>query len=97
MGKGGRKEILPDCTGVSTGVTLVNSGSKFDVSVGSLIWGWNGGGTFLSLKSSQLTLRKKAWLIISWASVGPDPSRSSGSLVNSFCSIDTESLGMWIG
>jgi len=34
---------LPDCTGVKTGVTLVNSESKLLVSVGPVIWGLNGG------------------------------------------------------
>lgn len=38
---------LPDCTGVRTGVTLVNSVSKLLVSVGLLMVGRNGGGTRL--------------------------------------------------
>lgn len=43
--KAGR--ALPDCTGVSTGVTLVNSWSKLLVSVALLMVGMNGGGTRL--------------------------------------------------
>ena len=35
---------LPDCTGVSTGVTLVNSWSKLEVSVADWMEGLNGGG-----------------------------------------------------
>lgn len=38
---------IPDCTGVSTGVTLVNSVSKLLVSVGLVICGINGGCTLL--------------------------------------------------
>lgn len=38
---------IPDCTGVSTGVTLVNSESKLLVSVAFLIVGINGGATRL--------------------------------------------------
>lgn len=47
--------------------------------------------------SSQLILRKKGCDMISCASVGPLPSRWSGSRVSSFCRIDTLSLGMWMG
>ena len=92
-----RIQNTPDCTGVRTGVTLVNSESKLLVSVGLVIVGINGGVTFLSLTSSQLILRKKEWLMISWASVGPEPKRSSGSRVRSFCRMETESRGMWMG
>lgn len=42
--KQGIKINIPDCTGVKTGVTLVNSWSKLLVSVGLLIVGMNGGG-----------------------------------------------------
>lgn len=42
-----RYSDLPDCTGVRTGVTLVNSVSKLLVSVGLLMVGKNGGGTRL--------------------------------------------------
>lgn len=38
---------LPLCTGVKTGVTLVNSESKLLVSVALVIAGLNGGGTLL--------------------------------------------------
>lgn len=88
---------LPDCTGVSTGVTLVNSWSKLLVSVALEMVGMNGAGIRLWYTSSQLMFLKKAWLMISCASVGPLPRRSSGSLVRSFCRIETESRGMWIG
>ena len=91
------EQQLPDCTGVRTGVTLVNSLSKLLVSVGFLIVGTKGDGTRFSRTSSQFVFRKNAWLMISWASVGPEPSRSSGSLVRSFWRTETESRGMWIG
>ena len=38
---------IPDCTGVNTGVTLVNSLSKLLVSVALLICGRNGGSSLL--------------------------------------------------
>lgn len=40
-------ENIPDCTGVKTGVTLVNSLSKLLVSVALVIFGKNGGSTRL--------------------------------------------------
>ena len=47
VGKIAEDSCLPDCTGVRTGVTLVNSWSKLLVSVGLVMVGKNGGGTRL--------------------------------------------------